>query len=180
MMKLRGHISEIEVMVMVDSGANHCFINQTTIEKLGMPVTYAGRFGVRLSDGSRSLSTRTCPAVNVQLGSTQIQVDCFVIPLGTVDPNLGISWLATLGEVRSNWAESSMKFKQGKEWVTLLGDPTPVRLVVLVRALQKLCDVDFYVLRANDIYKFMTLLPKDYYLILDNSTKNLLRPNYMM
>ena len=80
-------------------------------------------------------STRTCHAMNVQLGSTQIQVDCFVFPLGTVDLILGISWLATLGEVRSNWAEPSMKFKQGNEWVTPHGDPTLVRSAILVRSL---------------------------------------------
>ena len=32
-------------------------------------------------------------------------------------------------------------------------------------------------LRPNDIYKSMTLLPKDYYLVPDNGAKNLLRPN---
>ena len=32
-------------------------------------------------------------------------------------------------------------------------------------------------LRPNDIYKFMTLLPKDYFLILDNGAKNLLDLN---
>ena len=87
-LKLCGHISDIEVMVMVDSGASHCFINQTTVDKLAMPITCESRFGVHV--------------VNIQLGSTQIQVDCFVFPLGTVDLILGISWLATLGEVRSN------------------------------------------------------------------------------
>ena len=61
-----------------------------------------------------------------------------------MDLILGISWLATLGEVCSNWAEPSMKFKQGNEWVTLHGNPTLVRSVVSVRSLQKLCHVDFY------------------------------------
>ena len=69
-MKLRGHISDIEVIVMVDSGASHYFINYTTVDKLGMPVTYAGIFGVRLGTGSLSLSIRACHAVNIQLGST--------------------------------------------------------------------------------------------------------------
>ena len=34
-------------------------------------------------------------------------------------------------------------------------------------------------LRPNYIYKFMTLLPKDYYLIPSNRAKNLLRRNYI-
>ena len=35
------------------------------------------------------------------------------------------------------------------------------------------------VLRPNYIYKFMILLPKDYYLIPNNCAKKLLRPNYV-
>ena len=35
------------------------------------------------------------------------------------------------------------------------------------------------VLRPNDIYKFLMLLPKDYYLILGNNAKNLLRPFFI-
>ena len=34
-------------------------------------------------------------------------------------------------------------------------------------------------LRPNDIYKFMTLLPQDYYLIPGNNAKNLLRPFFI-
>ena len=33
--------------------------------------------------------------------------------------------------------------------------------------------------RLNDIYKFMTLLPKENYLVLDNGAKNLLRPFFI-
>ena len=36
---------------------------------------------------------------------------------------------------------------------------------------------DYPLLRPNDIYKFMTVLPKDYFLIPGNGAKNLLRPN---
>ena len=41
------------------------------------------------------------------------------------------------------------------------------------------CIIDYHpgkVFRPNDIYKLMTLLPKDYYLFHGNSAKNLLRP----
>ena len=41
-----------------------------------------------------------------------IEVDCYVFPLGSVDIILRVAWLETLGEVRSNWAEPTMKFKQ--------------------------------------------------------------------
>ena len=142
-MKLRGRITELKVVVMVDSGASHCFINQIAIDKLGLHVTSTGKFGVRLGDGSSSISRGVCRDVKVWLRSTWVQVDCYVFPLGTVDLILGIFWLATLGEVRSNWAELGMKFKKEGEWVILQGDPTIVRSSVSARSLQKMKDVEF-------------------------------------
>ena len=47
-MKLHGHIAELEVVVMINSGASHCFINQTTIDRLGLYVTSRNKFRVRL------------------------------------------------------------------------------------------------------------------------------------
>ena len=39
--------------------------------------------------------------------------------------------------------------------------------------------VSGFLIRSNDIYKFLTLLPKDYYLIPGNNAKNLLRPFFI-
>ena len=63
-----------------------------------------------------------------------------------MDLILGISWLATLGEVLSNWAEPNMKFKKEGEWVIQQGDLTLERSFVSARSLQKLKDVEFYAL----------------------------------
>ena len=51
-MKLHGRIAELEVVVMIDSDASHCFINQTVIDRLWLHVTSTGKFEVRLGDGS--------------------------------------------------------------------------------------------------------------------------------
>ena len=71
-MKLHGRIAELEVVVMIDSGGSHYFINQTTNDRLGLHVTSTDKFGVRLRDGSLSNSRGVCRDVKVWLGSTQI------------------------------------------------------------------------------------------------------------
>ena len=70
-------------------------------------------------------------------------MDCYVFPLGCVDIILGVAWLETLGEVRCKWVDSSMKFKQGGEWVTLFGDSTLVRSTISARSLQKMGNIEF-------------------------------------
>ena len=97
-----------------------------------------------------------CRATLIELGPTQIQVDCYVLPLGRVDIVLRVAWLETLGEVRSNWTEFSMKFKQEDGWVTLKGDSTMVRSTILAQSLQKMGDIDFCALiRAAEILGVM-------------------------
>ena len=59
-MKFYGRIKGVEVVVMVDSGASHCFVNETTIGRLGLHKTSTGSFGVRLGGGSRSVSMGVC------------------------------------------------------------------------------------------------------------------------
>ena len=61
----------------------------------------------------------------------------------------------------------------------LLGISVSVPLKGLPRNQSKIQSFSGYMLRPNDIYKFMILLPKDYYLFPDNGTENLLRPNFI-
>ena len=61
---------------MVDSRTSHCFINQATIDKLGLQISSTGEIGVRLGDGSRFVSGGVCWAMRIGLGPTQIIVDC--------------------------------------------------------------------------------------------------------
>ncbi|XP_039143060.1 uncharacterized protein LOC120280330 [Dioscorea cayenensis subsp. rotundata] len=49
-LKFLGKIGQFSVIVMVDSGASHCFISNTTA-KLQIPISSTPKFGVRLGDG---------------------------------------------------------------------------------------------------------------------------------
>lgn len=43
--------------------------------------------------------------------------------MGSIDVVLGFSWLATLGETRTNWGLLRLSWKIGSYWVTIVGDP---------------------------------------------------------
>ena len=88
-MKLHGKSGDSEVVVMVDSCASHCFINERAISHLQFPMAFTGKFGVRLGDDSRPVSRGVFLVVMVELRPTQVQIDCYVFPLGTVDIILG-------------------------------------------------------------------------------------------
>ena len=60
-----------------------------------------------------------------------------------------------------------------------LVNPFLVRILIFKFILSILGNGVKNLLGLNYIYKFMTLLPKDYYLIPSNDAKNLLGPNYI-
>ncbi|XP_024018362.1 uncharacterized protein LOC112090683 [Morus notabilis] len=58
---------------------------------------------------------------------------------GCAEVVLGISWLRTLGEVRANWREFTLKFRASEGWICLKGDPTLRWEPVSFRALTRKC-----------------------------------------
>lgn len=120
--KLCGKIGELEVLVLVDSGASHCFLSQEIVVQLGFKIQPTVGTGVKLGDGRREKVGGFCPAVPVDFNSVQITVDCYVFPLGDVDLVLGVSWLQTLGDIKLNWRNMTMEFGCEGKNILMKGD----------------------------------------------------------
>lgn len=67
----------------------------------------------------------------------EVTADYYVFSLGGVDVILGIAWLATLGEVRTNWESLTMSFEMKGSTVVLKGDPSLGRNPVSLRTLTR-------------------------------------------
>ncbi|XP_042044637.1 uncharacterized protein LOC121790506 [Salvia splendens] len=126
-MKLFGNIDQEKVLIMVDSGASHCFISDQLATRLQLPITPTASYAVTLGDGSRVRTSGICHAVPLQLASELFSISCYVFPLRNIDIILGVTWLASLGDVTANWQRSSMIFSVQDRLVTIEGDPTLTR-----------------------------------------------------
>ncbi|XP_042027355.1 uncharacterized protein LOC121774573 [Salvia splendens] len=126
-MKLSGSIAIYNVTVMVDSGASHCFIADHVATRLGLVITSTTTFSVRLGDGTKVRSGGICHDVKLLLALEPFLLSCYVFPLRGVDIILGISWLASLGDVKANWRDLTMEFTLLGCLVHLQGDPTLTR-----------------------------------------------------
>ncbi|KAH6810002.1 kinesin 3 [Perilla frutescens var. frutescens] len=67
-MKLKGKVLSSEVLVMVDSGASHCFISGPVAAHLGLEIDTSTRSAVRLGDGRRLDVSGVCRDLPLQLG----------------------------------------------------------------------------------------------------------------
>ncbi|XP_057794044.1 uncharacterized protein LOC131010514 [Salvia miltiorrhiza] len=126
-LELFSAVGGFKLLTMIDSGASHCFISETVASSLQLPVEPTSTQTVVLSDGSRVHITGVCKAVPLKLDSQLFLVTCFVFPLSSVDVILGVSWLATLGDVTANWSNLTMEFYYQGTRVCLRGDPSLTR-----------------------------------------------------
>ncbi|PNX95727.1 retrotransposon-related protein [Trifolium pratense] len=120
-MKLEGKLKDVDVEVLIDSGASHSFISPELTIALGLTITPTVVKRIKLGDGHRVLSEGICKGIKIKLGSKTFEVDALVLGLGGLDVVLGVSWLSTLGKVVMDWKDLTMQFYHKGELVTLQG-----------------------------------------------------------
>lgn len=120
-LKLRGTILETELVVMIDPGTTHNFISPSTVQKLGIPVTSTGGFGVVLGTGETIRGQGVCRGIRLCIQGIEICEDFLPLTLGNADVILGIEWLEKLGVVTTNWRTLVMKFNMNGQTFTIGG-----------------------------------------------------------
>ncbi|WVZ07656.1 hypothetical protein V8G54_021002 [Vigna mungo] len=112
------------------------------MEELRLTVTDTLAYCVSLGDGHRREARGWCDKVTVQLGEVDVKEDFYVFELGGVDVILGVAWLATLGEVSTNWANMTMVYKVGDRRTCIKGDLSLTRHLVKAESLLKVVDAE--------------------------------------
>ncbi|MCH94240.1 enzymatic polyprotein [Trifolium medium] len=90
-MKIEGRIANVDVLVLIDSGASHNFISPQIATALGLDVTPIPVKNIKLGDGHKVVSKGMCAGIMMKLGSVEISVDALVLELGGLDMVLGVS-----------------------------------------------------------------------------------------
>lgn len=137
-LKIIGIIGDMEVVVLIDSGASCNFIGKKLVDQLGLPVVTTQEFGVAIGDGQIIKGSGKCEGVRLNIQGVTIDEEYLLFELGNVDVVLGYTWLEKLGETRINWGLHLMKFQVDDKWVTLCGDPALLKVQVSLNAMEKL------------------------------------------
>nr|KYP35791.1 hypothetical protein KK1_043163 [Cajanus cajan] len=80
----------------------------------------------------------SCNNVQISMGDYTMTGEVFIFDLGGVDIILGVGWLMTLGEIKVNWRNLQMNFVQQGRPVTIHGDPSQSKEMIIAKALRKL------------------------------------------
>ncbi|CAA0810810.1 Unknown protein, partial [Striga hermonthica] len=111
--------SDRRVIVLVDNGSSHNFINADLSQKLNLPTTKIKPFDVRVANGERLQCTKSFRNVSIKFQGVTIKADLYALPLVGPDVVLGVQWLEGLGKVTTDYRAGVMEFKSGGRQVTL-------------------------------------------------------------
>lgn len=110
-MKMRGQIKGRDVVVLIDSGATSNFIDEKLVQEMNWAVNDQREFGVRVGGGQIIRGRGRCTDTLLEIQGVKILEEFLVFDLGSIDVVLGFSWLATLGETRTNWGLLGLSWK---------------------------------------------------------------------
>lgn len=82
---------------LVDTGANHNFIDPSTMSSMGLKMNDSRGFTVEVADGERMKGGECCMNTKIHIPGFDSQIDLLVVPLGDTLIILGTMGLKSLG-----------------------------------------------------------------------------------
>ncbi|XP_042965413.1 uncharacterized protein LOC122299304 [Carya illinoinensis] len=120
-MRLLGRIGQAHVVILIDSGSTHNFIDTSVAEKAKIEVDTTHQLKVRIANGDIIQTEGYCSRVRTNLQGTQINPSFYVLSLGGCDIVLGVSWLMTLGPIIWDFSALTMHFEYKGKKICLKG-----------------------------------------------------------
>ncbi|CAA0837940.1 Unknown protein, partial [Striga hermonthica] len=112
-------VKDRRVIVLVDNGSSHNFINTDLSQKMKLPTTKIEPFEVRVANGERLQCTESFRKVPIKFNGVTVKADLYALPLVGPDVFLGVQWLEGLGKVTTDYRTGIMEFNSGGRQVTL-------------------------------------------------------------
>lgn len=120
--KLWGTVSKHKVVVLLDSGASHNFIDPFVLKKAHLTTVIDRKLDIKL--GTDITVKASCICRPVSFPVLEDVADFIVLELGRLDMILGVKWLQTLGRCEVDWKMHEISFMFKGRRVTLRGDPS--------------------------------------------------------
>ncbi|XP_061344808.1 uncharacterized protein LOC133290697 [Gastrolobium bilobum] len=121
-LRFHGHIGKSEMLLLVDEGSTHNFLQPQMVSSLHLPMSTDRQFDVMVGNGQVLKCQGFCAAVPVKIHQHIFLVDFQVLPIQGVDMVLGVQWPQLLGPIAVDYQRLTMEFTWEGEVIKLQGE----------------------------------------------------------
>ena len=109
-LRLLGHIANHQLVILVNGGSTHNFIQEPLVQQLGLTTRTTPPLRVMVGNGQHLHCDHLCEAVTITIQRNQFVMDLHVLPRCGANMVLGVQWLKTFGPIMTDYSILSMKF----------------------------------------------------------------------
>lgn len=119
--KLRGWVQNRELLVLVDSGSTHSFIDEQKGQHMRGLQALQSPLKVQVADGGQIPCSRIIPQCSWWTQGHSFKTDFRLLPLGSYDVILGMDWLEQHSPMQINWSHKWLEFQYNQQLTRLQG-----------------------------------------------------------
>lgn len=119
--RLRATVGNQTMLLLVDSGNTHSFVNSSFAARTGVPTTSIAPIAVRVANGQKLSCTAMVQQLQWNVQNHQFTTDMRVLDLGVYDAILGVDWLVKNSPMKCDWQQKTMEFDRDGKTVHLTG-----------------------------------------------------------
>ena len=108
-----GKLQNKAVTALIDGGSTHNFINQAIVTKFGLNVAHDQKFQVMVANRDKINCDGRLIGLSLLVQNFPIQAYFYFLPAAACQVVLGFQWLATLGQIETDYNKLTMSFQQG-------------------------------------------------------------------
>ncbi|KAH9718389.1 hypothetical protein KPL71_022207 [Citrus sinensis] len=125
-MRVMAKIGPYEILVWIDNGSTHNFINTRLANMLQLPFQPIVAFSVKVANGEKVTCQGKHEKVQVLIQDVPFELTLYSLCITGLDMVLGVQWLEKLRSVVCNWKTLTMDFKWNNErrWLQGMGPQT--------------------------------------------------------
>ena len=109
-LRVRGTILGQRVLVLVDSGATHSFIDTQLVQRRGIHIADFEGFSVLVLGARTMQCAKYVPTLTITLETYTLTYHFFIFDILDAKLILGVQWLITLGKVTTYWETFEMEW----------------------------------------------------------------------
>ncbi|XP_035843990.1 uncharacterized protein LOC118490448 [Helianthus annuus] len=108
---ITGKIKNKDVVVLIDGGSTHNFIDQSLVDRFGLIIDREVTFEVVVGNREKVLCPGRVNGLSLLIQGFTISTDFWVLPVAACSVVLGVQWLKTLGPVEIDYQELTIGFR---------------------------------------------------------------------